>query len=55
MGQHPKEKPVQVEGVPEEEDVSEADVAERIDDDPDEVPNATDPEGVADATYPEER
>lgn len=55
MGQHPKEKPVQVEGVPDEEDISQADVAERIDDDPDEVPSATDPEGSPDVADREGR
>lgn len=35
--------PVQPEGVPAEEGISEADVAERVDLDPDEQPNRTDP------------
>lgn len=55
MSQHPMEKPVEVEGVPAEEEISEADVAERIDADPEEVPNATDPEGIADDDYPENK
>ena len=38
-----RSRPVQIEGVPEEEDVSTADAAERIDEDPEEQQNRKDP------------
>jgi hypothetical protein len=37
-----------VEGAPEEEHLDQADVEERVDEDPDEQPNATDPESDQD-------
>jgi hypothetical protein len=47
MSIHPErpehqERPVEVEGVPDEEGISEADAAERVGLDPDEQPNRTD-------------
>ncbi|MFC6287791.1 hypothetical protein [Nocardioides sp. GCM10027113] len=41
----PSDRPVDVEAVPDEEGVSQADAAERVDLDPEEQDNATDPEG----------
>ena len=41
--QPPEDRPVEVEGVPAEEGVSTADAAERVDKDPEEQLNATDP------------
>ncbi|MCW2842337.1 MAG: hypothetical protein JWN22_253 [Nocardioides sp.] len=38
---HPEERPVDLEGVPAEEDISSADAADRLDDDPDEQVNYT--------------
>jgi hypothetical protein len=38
---HGEERPVQADGVPAEEQISEADVAERLDEDPDEQENFT--------------
>lgn len=38
-----EERPLSVDGVPGEEDVSAADVADRVDLDPEEQPNRTDP------------
>jgi hypothetical protein len=55
--------PIEVEGVPSEEDVSTADVAERVDRDPEEQPNASGEHydrlraaatGIADRTDPED-
>jgi hypothetical protein len=43
MGEHERERPVEVEGVPEGEEISEGDAAERIDEDPDEQANRQDP------------
>jgi hypothetical protein len=43
LGHHERERRVEIEDVPEGEDVSPADAAERIDEDPDEQPNRHDP------------
>jgi hypothetical protein len=37
--------PVQAEGLPPEEEVSQAKIDDQLDDDPEQVPNFTDPEG----------
>ena len=41
--------PLQAEGVPPEEDVSQAQASDQVDQDPDEVPNAHKPEQAAEA------
>jgi len=43
MGNHERERPVEVEGVPEGEEIAEGDAAERIDEEPEEQPNRRDP------------
>lgn len=43
MGNHERERKVEVQGVPEGEDIAEGDAAERIDEDPDEQVNRQDP------------
>jgi hypothetical protein len=43
MAEHEHERPVEVEGVPEGEEIAEGDAAERIDQEPDEQPNRHDP------------
>jgi hypothetical protein len=43
MGNHERERKVEVQGVPEGEDIAEGDAAERIDEEPDEQPNRHDP------------
>lgn len=43
MDPHENTRPVEVEGVPEGEEISEADAAERIDEDPEEQVNRHDP------------
>jgi hypothetical protein len=43
MGDHERERPVEVEGVPEGEDIDQGDAAERIDEDPEEQANRQDP------------
>ncbi|HEY3528544.1 MAG TPA: hypothetical protein VGK78_05295 [Nocardioides sp.] len=43
MGHKNEERPVEVEGVPEGEEISQGDAAERIDEDPDEQENRRDP------------
>jgi hypothetical protein len=43
MGNHERERKVEVQGVPEGEDIAEGDAAERIDEEPDEQPNRRDP------------
>jgi len=43
MADHENERPVEVEGVPEGEEISRGDAAERIDEDPDEQRNRRDP------------
>jgi hypothetical protein len=43
MGNHEQERPVDIEGVPEGEEIAEGDAAERIDEDPDEQTNRQDP------------
>ena len=43
MDPHERTRPVEVEGVPEGEEISEADAAERIDEDPEEQVNRHDP------------
>jgi len=43
MGNHERERKVEVEGVPEGEEIAEGDAAERIDEDPDEQVNRHDP------------
>lgn len=43
MGHHEQEHKVEVEGVPEGEEISEGDAAERIDEDPEEQANRHDP------------
>ena len=40
---HERDRPVEVEGVPEGEEIAEGDVADRIDEEPDEQPNRRDP------------
>lgn len=49
------DQPLHTEGVPEEEGISQADVAERLDKDPDEQLNATDPDSDVDLHAPQER
>ena len=43
MGGYERERKVEVQGVPEGEDIAEGDAADRIDEDPDEQPNRRDP------------
>lgn len=43
MGNHERERKVEVQGVPEGEDIAEGDAAERIDEDPEEQANRHDP------------
>jgi hypothetical protein len=43
MGNHERERPVEMDGVPEGEEISEGDAADRIDEEPDEQPNRRDP------------
>jgi hypothetical protein len=43
MADHERERPVELEGVPEEEGVSAADAAERVDEEPEEQHNRQDP------------
>jgi hypothetical protein len=43
MGDHEQERPVEMEGVPEGEEIAEGDAADRIDEKPDEQPNRRDP------------
>jgi hypothetical protein len=43
MGDHEQERPVDLEGVPEGEEISTGDAAERLDEDPDEQENRRDP------------
>jgi hypothetical protein len=43
MADHENERPVEVEGVPDGEEISPADVAERLDQDPEEQENRRDP------------
>jgi hypothetical protein len=43
MADHERERPVEIDGVPEGEEIDEGDAAERIDEDPDEQPNRHDP------------
>lgn len=43
MADHERERPVEVEGVPEGEEISAGDAAERIDQDPEDQPNRHDP------------
>ncbi len=43
MADHERERPVEVEGVPEGEEIDEGDAAERIDEDPEEQANRHDP------------
>ncbi len=40
---HERDRPVEVEGVPEGEEIAEGDAAKRIDEDPDDQPNRRDP------------
>jgi hypothetical protein len=40
---HERDRPGEIEGVPEGEDISPGDAAERLDEDPDEQPNRRDP------------
>jgi hypothetical protein len=53
MANHHDERPVELEGVPAEEEISTADAAERVDEDPDEQVNRHDP--VQDADDDEDR
>jgi hypothetical protein len=43
MGNHERERKVEVQGVPAGEDIAEGDAAERVDEDPDEQANRRDP------------
>jgi len=43
MGNHERERPVEVEGVPEGEEIAEGDAADRIDEEPEQQPNRRDP------------
>jgi hypothetical protein len=43
MGNHERERKVEVQGVPKGEDIAEGDAAERIDEDPEEQANRHDP------------
>jgi hypothetical protein len=43
MGDHDQERPVELDDVPDGEEISPADAAERIDEDPDEQSNRRDP------------
>ena len=43
MGDHEQKRPVEMEGVPEGEEIAEGDAADRIDEKPDEQPNRRDP------------
>jgi hypothetical protein len=43
MGDHEQERPVELDDVPAGEDISPADAAERVDEDPDEQSNRQDP------------
>jgi hypothetical protein len=43
MADHDHPRPVELDGVPDEEQVSTADAAERIDEDPEDQPNRRDP------------
>jgi len=43
MADHERERPIEMEGVPEGEDIARGDAAERVDEDPDEQPNRRDP------------
>jgi hypothetical protein len=43
MADHERERPVEVEGVPEGEGISRGDAAGRVDEEPDEQPNRRDP------------
>jgi hypothetical protein len=43
MGDHERERPVEMEGVPEGEEIAPGDAAERVDEDPEEQPNRHDP------------
>jgi hypothetical protein len=43
MGNHKRERPVEVEGVPAGEEIDPGDAAERIDEDPEDQPNRRDP------------
>jgi hypothetical protein len=43
MGDHEHERPMEVEGVPKGDEIAEGDVADRIDEDPEEQPNRRDP------------
>jgi hypothetical protein len=43
MGDHEQERPVELDGVPEGEEISPADAAERVDEEPDEQDNRQDP------------
>jgi hypothetical protein len=45
MTSRDSERPVELDGVPDEEDVSTADASDRVDRDPDEQPNYTDQPG----------
>ena len=46
MEKHDEQRPIELPKAAEEEDVSEADAAERLEQDPDEQPNYTDPSQV---------
>jgi hypothetical protein len=46
------EPPVETEGAPAEEEIDEADVADRVDEDPEEQPNRVDPEFAPDEGDP---
>lgn len=54
-----QERPLDLVGVPEEEGIDPADAAERVDEDPEEVPNRRDvpddPVSLAEETTPEDR
>ena len=43
MADHERERPVEMEGVPEGEQIAEGDAAERVDEEPEEQPNRRDP------------
>lgn len=43
MADHERERPVELEDVPQGEEIDEGDAAERVDEDPDEQPNRRDP------------
>jgi len=43
MGDHEHERPVELDGVPEGEEIAEGDAADRIDEEPNEQPNRRDP------------